>query len=205
MAGPGAVEGRGGVDRRNRIRETGGVRVVNDADRTNRVDAAPAGKSVPYLLCSQPLDTSALDGLLSAMRPEVGRVLYRCLAGGPEVSVEEAVVLFQAVGHELAGLVLTADELRRRTVGDAVTYVVTRNINFTNVCYTGCRFCAFAKHYGDPEAYWLDLEEIARRAREAWQAGATEVCIQGGLHPEMPGTYYTDIVRAVKEAVPAMH
>ena len=77
--------------------------------------------------------------------------------------------------------------------GDDVTYVVTRNINFTNVCYTGCRFCAFAQRRTDADAYTLSLEQVADRAAEAWDAGATEVCMQGGIHPDLPGTAYFDI------------
>ncbi|MCT9928822.1 bifunctional FO biosynthesis protein CofGH [Planotetraspora sp. A-T 1434] len=98
-----------------------------------------------------------------------------------------------------------ADGLRREAAGDDVTYVVNRNINFTNVCYTGCRFCAFAQRRTDADAYTLSLSEVADRAQEAWEAGATEVCMQGGIHPDLPGTAYFDIARAVKERVPEMH
>ncbi|MFD0734193.1 bifunctional FO biosynthesis protein CofGH [Planotetraspora mira] len=98
-----------------------------------------------------------------------------------------------------------ADGLRREAVGDDVTYVVNRNINFTNVCYTGCRFCAFAQRRTDADAYTLSLSEVADRAQEGWDAGATEVCMQGGIHPDMPGTAYFDIARAVKERTPDMH
>ncbi|GII53289.1 FO synthase [Planotetraspora thailandica] len=98
-----------------------------------------------------------------------------------------------------------ADGLRREAVGDDVTYVVNRNINFTNVCYTGCRFCAFAQRRTDADAYTLSLSEVADRAQEAWEAGATEVCMQGGIHPDLPGTAYFDIARAVKERSPEMH
>src|SRR5699024_7960852 len=99
----------------------------------------------------------------------------------------------------------TADAVRYRRVGDRATFVVTRNINFTNVCYMGCRFCNFAKKLDLAEAELLPLEEVARRAQEAWDRGATEVCIQGGLHPHIPGTYYRDIVRAIKAQIPEMH
>ncbi|GAA4579046.1 bifunctional FO biosynthesis protein CofGH [Planotetraspora phitsanulokensis] len=98
-----------------------------------------------------------------------------------------------------------ADGLRREAAGDDVTYVVNRNINFTNVCYTGCRFCAFAQRRTDADAYTLSLSEVADRAQEAWEAGATEVCMQGGIHPDLPGTAYFDIARAVKERTPEMH
>lgn len=90
-------------------------------------------------------------------------------------------------------------------MGDDVTYVVTRNINFTNVCYTGCRFCAFAQRRTDADAYTLSLEQVADRAAQAWDVGAVEVCMQGGIHPDLPGTAYFDIARAVKQRVPGMH
>lgn len=105
----------------------------------------------------------------------------------------------------LADLVRIADDLRRDTVGDEVTYVVNRNLNFTNVCYTGCRFCAFAQRRRDADAFTLSLTEVADRAEQAWQAGATEVCMQGGIDPELPGTAYFDLARAVKARVPGMH
>ncbi|WP_204038914.1 bifunctional FO biosynthesis protein CofGH [Acrocarpospora phusangensis] len=105
----------------------------------------------------------------------------------------------------LAELARIADGLRREAVGDDVTYVVNRNINFTNVCYTGCRFCAFAQRRTDADAYTLSLDQVADRAAEAWAAGATEVCMQGGIHPDLPGTAYFDIARAVKERVPDIH
>ena len=98
-----------------------------------------------------------------------------------------------------------ADSLRRDAVGDDVTYVVNRNINFTNICYTGCRFCAFAQRKGDADAYSLSAEEVADRAWEAHVEGATEVCMQGGIDPELPVTGYADLVRAVKARVPSMH
>ena len=96
-------------------------------------------------------------------------------------------------------------QLRRDTVGDDVTYVVNRNINFTNICYTGCRFCAFAQRKGDADAFSLSLDEVADRAWEAHVDGATEVCMQGGIDPDLPVTGYADLVRAVKARVPAMH
>ena len=102
-------------------------------------------------------------------------------------------------------LAALADDLRADVVGDDVTYVVNRNINFTNVCYTGCRFCAFAQRRTDADAYTLSMDEVGRRAEEAWELGATEVCMQGGIHPDLPGTAYFDIARAVKERVPGMH
>ena len=110
-----------------------------------------------------------------------------------------------AEGDLLEQVIRLADDLRRETVGDDVTYVVNRNINFTNVCYVGCRFCAFAQRRTDADAYSLSLDQVADRAEEAWDLGATEVCMQGGIDPELPGTAYFDLAAAVKTRVPQMH
>ncbi|MGW3076830.1 bifunctional FO biosynthesis protein CofGH [Kitasatospora sp. NPDC001132] len=118
---------------------------------------------------------------------------------------EQALALFHADGPALDALCRIADDVRRDAVGEDVTYCVTRNINFTNVCYTGCRFCAFAQRRTDADAYTLSLEQVADRAAQAWEVGATEVCMQGGIHPDLPGTAYFDIARAVKERVPGIH
>ncbi len=147
---------------------------------------------------------TGLERLFSSLQPDIARILDKALAGG-EITVEEGERLFHVRGLELLGLMATADELRRRTVGERVTYVITRNINFTNICYTGCRFCAFARPAGHPEAYTMSLEEVVEKAREAWEWGATEVCIQGGLNPHLPPTIYEDMVRGIKEAVPDIH
>ncbi len=112
---------------------------------------------------------------------------------------------FCTLGPELDALAALADELRRDTVGDDVTYVVTRNINFTNVCYTGCRFCAFAQRRTDADAYTLSLSQVGDRVDEAWAAGATEICMQGGIHPDLPGTAYFDLAREVKRRAPDIH
>jgi FO synthase len=116
-----------------------------------------------------------------------------------------AMALFAADGPALDELCRTADEVRRAAVGDEVTYVVNRNINFSNVCYVGCRFCAFAQRERDADAYRLSTEQVADRAQQAWEAGATEVCMQGGIDPKLPVTAYADLVRAVKARVPGMH
>lgn len=121
------------------------------------------------------------------------------------LSDEQALVLMTAEDEALELLCAFADDLRREAVGEEVSFVVNRNINFTNVCYTGCRFCAFAQRRTDADAYTLSLEEVASRAVEAWDDGATEVCMQGGIHPDLPGTAYFDIIRAVKSAVPEIH
>ncbi|WP_267244072.1 bifunctional FO biosynthesis protein CofGH [Streptomyces sp. PR69] len=118
---------------------------------------------------------------------------------------DAALALLHAEGPALDALARIADELRRDVAGEHVTYIVTRNINFTNVCYTGCRFCAFAQRRTDADAYTLSLEQIADRAQQAWDVGAVEVCMQGGIHPDLPGTAYFDIARAVKKRVPGMH
>jgi FO synthase len=110
-----------------------------------------------------------------------------------------------AEGDLLEQVVRLADDLRRETIGDEVTYVVNRNINFTNVCYVGCRFCAFAQRRSDADAYSLSLDQVADRAQEAWDLGATEVCMQGGIDPELPGSAYFDLAAAVKQRVPEMH
>jgi FO synthase len=117
----------------------------------------------------------------------------------------EALALFRTEGPALEALCQVADGLRAEAVGDDVTYVVNRNINFTNVCYVGCRFCAFAQREVDPESYTLTLAEVAERVREARDWGATEVCMQGGIHPDLPGSFYFDLLDAVKAAAPAIH
>ena len=142
--------------------------------------------------------------LLSRIDPTVSRILDKAL-NDVEVTPEEGLILFRTEGRELQALLLAADELRRAKVGERVTFVVVRNINFTNICYTGCRFCAFAVRRDDPKAEFLSLEEIARRAEEAWNRGATEVCIQGGLHPDIDASHYRNILVAIKERVPQMH
>jgi FO synthase len=121
------------------------------------------------------------------------------------LSDEHALTLMTAEGPLLEQVCRLADDLRHETVGDEITYVVNRNINFTNVCYVGCRFCAFAQRRTDADAYSLSLDEVADRAQEAWDLGATEVCMQGGIDPELPATAYFDLVTAVKQRVPEMH
>lgn len=116
-----------------------------------------------------------------------------------------ALALFQADGAALDELCRTADELRAAVAGSDVTYVVNRNINFSNVCYVGCRFCAFAQREKDADAYRLSVDQVAQRAQEAWQDGATEVCIQGGIDPQLPTTVYPEIIKAIKARVPQMH
>jgi FO synthase len=129
--------------------------------------------------------------------------------GEEELDEDAITALFSARGRDLAAVLTAADELRRETSGDTVTYVVTRNINYTNVCYFRCGFCAFSKGKlaanlrGQP--YVVPLQEIVRRCREAWDRGAVEVCLQGGIHPGFTGEYYLDVCRAIKRELPDLH
>ncbi|MBI4308586.1 MAG: 5-amino-6-(D-ribitylamino)uracil--L-tyrosine 4-hydroxyphenyl transferase CofH [Chloroflexi bacterium] len=153
---------------------------------------------------AEPRDLHSLERLLSSIDSGIAGTLDRALAGG-EVTVDEGTRLFAARGLDLMATVLAADELRRRTVGDRVTYVVNRNINFTNVCIKRCGFCAFSRGHRDEEGYFLPIDEVVRRAREAWDLGATEVCIQAGLPPGMDGNLYLDICTAIKKEMPGIH
>lgn len=122
-----------------------------------------------------------------------------------EENADAALALMTSTGEALEAVVSLADDVRRDTLGDQVTYVVNRNINFTNVCYTGCRFCAFAQRESDVDAFTLSLDEVASRVREAVESGATEICMQGGIHPDLPGSAYFDLARTVKAAAPNVH
>ncbi len=151
-----------------------------------------------------PTLTTSGDFDFSCLPPQLRSILTKALAG-EEVTQAEGELLFRADELEFAAIAFVADALRQRVNGEQVGFVVNRNINFTNVCYMGCKFCGFAKRSEDPEAEWLSAEQIVGRAQEAWDRGATEVCIQGGLHPKMEGTYYREIVLALKKALPDMH
>src|SRR5205809_1745337 len=147
-------------------------------------------------------------GSLSAVLDGASRDVRRILTGildGSELSPDDGITLTQAAGRDLHAVTLVADEMRRRQVGDVVTYVVNRNINFTNVCIKHCGFCAFSRDHREEEGYLLPVEEVVRRAREAWELGATEVCIQAGLPPKLDGRYYIDLTRAIKGALPGIH
>ncbi|MEI6251947.1 MAG: bifunctional FO biosynthesis protein CofGH [Mycobacteriaceae bacterium] len=149
-------------------------------------------------------------GELSARAPEridtdVAAALRRAERDPGGCSDADYLALATADGPAMDAVAALADSLRRDAVGDDVTFVVNRNINFTNICYTGCRFCAFAQRKGDADAFSLSTKEVADRAWEAHVAGATEVCMQGGIDPDLPVTAYADLVRAVKQAVPSMH
>jgi 7,8-didemethyl-8-hydroxy-5-deazariboflavin synthase CofH subunit len=134
----------------------------------------------------------------------IDAILDKCEAGD-ELTVEEGALLFEAEGEAFERLLSVADALRRRRVGDRVSYVVNRNINFTNVCVKRCGFCAFSRGHRAEQGYFLPEEEVVRRAREAWDLGATEVCIQAGLPPRIVGSFYIDLCAAIKRAVPQVH
>jgi FO synthase len=153
-----------------------------------RVPAAPAATAAP-----ERLDADVRAALRHAADDPAG------------LSDADALALFGADGAALDALCALADDVRRAAAGDDVTYVVNRNVNFTNVCYTGCRFCAFAQRRTDADAYTLSVAEVGDRAAEAWDAGATEVCMQGGIHPDLPGTAYFDIAAEVKRRAPELH
>ena len=139
-----------------------------------------------------PQSRTALDQVMETLD---GGVLTR----------EQCSLLANAEGDDLLALLVAADALRRELAGNIVTYVVNRNINFTNVCFVGCKFCAFSRGPRESDTYFLSLEQVAQKATEAWRIGATEVCIQGGLPHGLPPFHYRDILRAVKQAVPGMH
>lgn len=145
-----------------------------------------------------------LDTLLIGIDPVVARLLDKALDGG-ELDFDEGLKLARTRGHELEALVLSADRVRRERVGDVITYVVNRNINFTNICFIGCRFCAFSRAPREKDAYFHSFEEIQRRSLEAWELGAREVCVQGGLPRDLDPHYYRDLLRAIKQATPEMH
>ncbi|MER0446369.1 bifunctional FO biosynthesis protein CofGH [Streptomyces sp. Edi4] len=152
------------------------------------------------------LREAAAPGMVpSRIDADVRQALATAADDPTRLTDEEALALLHADGDALDALCAVADDVRASVVGDDVTYIVTRNINFTNVCYTGCRFCAFAQRRTDADAYTLSLSQVADRAQQAWDVGAVEVCMQGGIHPDLPGTAYFDIARAVKERVPGMH
>ncbi len=150
------------------------------------------------------LQTSSFDFLLRRADPLIAETLERALSE-KEISVEEASRLFYAKGMDFHLIGMVADELRKRRVGDMVTYVINRNINFTNVCIKQCGFCAFSRDFREDEVYFLPIEEIVRRAKEARALGATEVCVQAGLPPDMDANTYENICRAIKKEIPDIH
>jgi FO synthase len=171
------------------------TRLTADASAISTAGPAPAGTPA-----------ESVSAAPAVARPgEVAAALRQAERDPAGLTDDQAVALLGADGADLDALAALADGLRREVNGDDVTFVVTRNINFTNVCYTGCRFCAFAQRRTDADAYTLSLDQIGDRAEEAWAAGATEVCMQGGIHPDLPGTAYFDIAGEVKRRCPGMH
>jgi FO synthase len=158
--------------------------------------------------CSrQTLQGTGWNDVERRVSPAVRAAIEKVMASqdGGVLDREECLRLAHAEGDDLFGLVVAANELRQRLVGDVVSYVITRNINFTNICFVGCKFCAFSVSPRDETAYFLSLDELAHKCREAESWGATEVCIQGGLPRNLPPFYYRDILRAVKAATPKIH
>ena len=148
--------------------------------------------------------SNGLAAVLEHITREVSAILHRTLEG-EELSWSDGLRLCETNGLDFQAMCLVADEMRRRQVGEVVTYVVNRNINFTNVCIKHCTFCAFSREYRQEEGYFLPTEEIVRRAQEAVDMGATEVCMQAGLPPKMDGNLYIELTKAVKKAFPTLH
>ena len=145
-----------------------------------------------------------LEHILMGVSPDIRMILENSLNQKlPELT--EIEKLFTAKGNDKEAILNIADYHRSKVNGDYVSFVVNRNINFTNICYMGCKFCGFAKRSDQPGAEWIDLDEVVKRATEAWNRGATEVCIQGGLHPKLPGKYYRNLLLALKQALPKLH
>jgi FO synthase len=178
----------------NEIAERSGFPAPASASRTTQANTAEANADATTV------------GAPAVLRPgETAAALRQAERDPAALTDNQALALLAADGPDLEALAGIADALRREVNGDDVTYVVTRNINFTNVCYTGCRFCAFAQRRTDADAYTLSLQQIGDRAAEAWKAGATEVCMQGGIHPDLPGTAYFEIASEVKRRCPDIH
>jgi len=142
--------------------------------------------------------------MLKEIDPVVSDILNQSL-DSKNISIEQAVELFHTKGTEMIMTTMVADMLRRTKVGDKVTYVINRNINFTNVCIKRCGFCAYSRDFRNDEGYFLPISEVVRRAEEASKLGATEICIQAGLPPQMDGLLYVDICKAIKKELPDIH
>ncbi len=146
----------------------------------------------------------AVERLVKDLDPEFTDIIDKALSG-KDISEKDSVRLFEARNFEVNILAMVADYLRWKTVGDIVTFVINRNINFTNECMINCAFCAYSKPLGHPEAYTLKINEIVKRALEAWKLGATEVCIQGAINPKLNPEFYLDILRSIKKVLPEIH
>lgn len=144
------------------------------------------------------------DSIIKNLDPVVSNILNKVLDGN-NITQDETIELFNSKGIELNMIAFVANHLCKRKKGDIVTYVINRNINFTNVCIKRCGFCAFSRDFREEEGYFLPIEEIVRRAKEAEKLGATEVCIQAGLPPRMDGMLYVDICKAIKKELPNIH
>jgi FO synthase len=154
-------------------------------------------------MATSPMSRSALTAEKTC--PAEFHEILQAATCGTELTFEQGLVLATAEGPALEALLAVAEQLRRESVGDTITYVVNRNINFTNICFVGCSFCGFGRGPGAADAYSLSFDEVVRRAREAWDRGATEVCVQGGLPRDLDGFFYRDLLRAIKHAIPGMH
>src|SRR5260370_25967833 len=146
----------------------------------------------------------AWDRALAAASPNVAHALEKTLAGS-DLCLEEGLTLAAVEGNDLVALVKVADELRRGGVGEQITYVVNRNVNFTNVCIVGCAFCGFSRGPDSPDAYFHSTDTLLAKSIEAVEHGATEVCIQGGLPKDLDGYYYVQLLRAIKARLPELH
>jgi FO synthase len=144
------------------------------------------------------------DRAIAAASPAVANALEKSLAGS-DLGFEEGMTLASVEGNDLLALAKVADELRRRAVGDRITYVVNRNLNFTNICIVGCSFCGFSRGPDSPDAYFHSTDALLAKSLEAVERGATEVCIQGGLPKDLDGYYYVQLVRAIKARLPELH
>lgn len=145
-----------------------------------------------------------LESILRDIDPVISYILNQSL-DSKNISIKHAIELFETTGTEMIMTAMVADNLRRNAVGDNVTFVINRNINFTNVCIKRCGFCAYSRDFRNEESYFLPTEEVVRRAKEAWNLGATEICIQAGLPPKMDGFLYVDICKAIKKELPNIH
>ena len=145
-----------------------------------------------------------LESMMKEIDPVISEILNQSL-DSKNISIKQAVELFDSKGTEMIMTAMVADMIRKKNVGDKVTYVINRNINFTNVCIKRCGFCAYSRDFRNEETYFLPIQEIVRRAQEAWKLGATEICIQAGLPPKMDGFLYVDICKAIKKELPNIH
>ena len=151
-----------------------------------------------------PSEEIDLDAVLAKASPDVRTILKKALVG-EELTQAEGVVLFETEGADYSAVLKTADAVRQGRCGNDASFIITRNINFTNVCYMGCSFCNFSVAKDDATAEFISFDEIADRAQEAWDRGATEVCVQGGLHPDIDKDFYRNVLIAIKNRVPEMH